>query len=127
VVQSMEEMDHDGTGPRVETQPEVAALNADKGPQPTKFHSAVTGCHGHFFGSKPMMEVMQMQGGGMYDFARHICAALLNSAAGLTPVLDETAVRTMWNEYVNRGYVEPTAGVKWSCDDCVEYLQSTMT
>lgn len=65
------------------------------------------------------------------DVARHIVAALLNAAAGWTPVLTIAMVQGIWSEYMNTGggtagYFEPTAGVKWYHDDIVNYLLSTM-
>ena len=57
---------------------------------------------------------------------RYMVAALLNARSGRTPVLDETGVRTMWNDLVNHGYYEPTAGIKWTGAEIIAYLQSTM-
>jgi len=74
-----------------------------------------------------LMQVMWM-GGNMdpYQFGAHMCAALLNARSGWTDCLTEHAVKTMWNECDQKGYYEPTAGVKWYPQDCVEYLKSTM-
>jgi hypothetical protein len=77
--------------------------------------------------SNTLLEVLGLGGGGVNPLARHISAALLNAAAGLTPVLSETAVRTIWNEYVQKGYFSPTAGVKWSAAEIVTYLGQTQT
>jgi len=69
---------------------------------------------------------MELGGGGYTALGRHITAALLNAKAGLTPVLSEARVRSIWNECVNKGYFEPSAGIKWYPDQCVEYLVTTM-
>jgi hypothetical protein len=53
-------------------------------------------------------------------------AALLNARAGRTPVLTEGAVRNMWNDIINRGFFEPTAGIRWGATEIVSYLRTTM-
>ena len=82
--------------------------------------------------SLSMMQVMQMGEGnnpwGLSDPANlgmHIVAALLNAAAGLTPVLSEPDVINMWREWASQGYFEPAANVKWYAEDIVEYILST--
>lgn len=92
----------------------------------TKFHSADTGFKGNFFGGKPLSEVMQLPDTGIYGLGRACATALLNTAAGRIPVLTETAVRAMWNDYITRGYYEPSAGVKWDDSKIVKYLQTTI-
>lgn len=94
----------------------------------TKFHSTTTGFNGTQFGSKTMLDVLGAEGnaGGYVALGRHITAALLNAAAGLSPVLNQTQVRAIWNEYVSKGYFEPSAGIKWYPDQIVDYLVTTM-
>ena len=94
----------------------------------TVFPSATTGFKGTQFGTKTMLQVLETGGnaGGYTALGRHITAALLNAAAGLTPVLSVTDVRNIWNEYVLKGYFEPSAGIKWYPDQIVEYLVTTM-
>jgi hypothetical protein len=75
---------------------------------------------------KTMLAVLQLMGGGVDALARHITAALLNAKAGLTPVLTESDVRGIWNEFVAKGYFEPAAGVHWGPDQIVAYLTTTM-
>jgi hypothetical protein len=93
----------------------------------TKFHSATTGFTGSQFGTKTMLQVMQTTGnaGGYTALGRAIAGALLNAAAGLTPVLSVTDVRNIWNEYVLKGYFEPSAGIKWFPDQIITYLKTT--
>lgn len=77
--------------------------------------------------SKTLMQVIWLGGNGdPYQLGAHIVAALLNAKKGWTPVLLETAVINMWNEYNAKGYYEPTAGVKWSAEQIVNYLKTTM-
>ena len=86
--------------------------------------------------SLSMMQIMQMNDGnnpwGLTDNANlgsHIVAALLNAATvpNLTPVLSVTAVIGMWNEWVSKGYFEPTANVRWDAATIVTYIKSTFT
>jgi len=75
-----------------------------------------------------LMQMLWM-GGSMdqYEFGAHMCAALLNAQHGYTDCLSVQAVKDMWNECDQKGYYEPTAGVKWYPQDCVAYLKSTMS
>lgn len=95
----------------------------------TKFHGGVLGFGGSEYGDKSMLQVILL--GGDVDSAQlgaHCVAALLNAAKGWTNnVLTESQVRGMYNDFVNKGYFEPTAGVKWDADDIVAYLVTTMT
>lgn len=103
-------------------------VSGSGGHHATKFHSATTGFNGSQFGSETMLVVLGTGGnaGGFTALGRHITAALLNAAAGLTPVLTQTQVRNIWNEYVSKGYFEPSAGIQWGPDQIVAYLLTTM-
>jgi hypothetical protein len=79
------------------------------------------------FGRRSMLDVIDLTDVGIYSLGRYVVAALLNARAGRTPVLSETGVRNMWNDLVNRGYYEPTAGAKWTANEIVTYLQTTMS
>jgi hypothetical protein len=94
--------------------------------KPTRYHCPTTGFAGKVFGTRTMLEVIDVAQGGLDGVGRYMVAALLNARSGRTPVLDETAVRTMWNDLVNHGYYEPTAGIKWTGAEIIAYLQSTM-
>jgi hypothetical protein len=74
-----------------------------------------------------LLDVLELGGGPPNDLARHVVAALLNAAAGLTPVLTIAAVQGIWTEYITQGYFEPTAGVHWGDAQIVSYLTSTMS
>lgn len=82
--------------------------------------------------SLSMMQVMMMNDGsnlwGLTDpdnLGMHIVAALLNAKMGYTPVLTETDVINMWNEWANKGYFEPTANVQWNSKQIVDYIVTT--
>lgn len=79
----------------------------------------------HYHG-KTLLDVLEMGGGPPDNVARHVVAALLNAAAGWTPTLTVAMVRGIWNEYITKGYFEPTAGVHWGDAQIVSYLVSTM-
>lgn len=67
-----------------------------------------------------LVQVLSLPGNdvGRDALARHIVAALLNAAKGVTPitVLSEVTVKSIWASFVSRGYYEPTAGIKWYAD-----------
>ena len=113
-----------GTTGTTTTDP-TATNTSDDG---TLYHCPVTGFGGRVFGQRTMMNVLGMTDGGsnVYSLGRYMVAALLNACSGRTPVLGEDGVRDMWNDLVNRGYYEPTAGVRWDAADIVAYLRTTM-
>ena len=83
-------------------------------------------CFTPHYSGQTLLDVLEMGGGPPNDVARHCVAALLNAAAGWAPVLTVTAVKDIWNEYITKGYFEPTAGVHWDDSQIVNYLLSTM-
>jgi hypothetical protein len=91
----------------------------------TPFAGTTTGFKKGPFNGETMLDVLNTGGGDVFALGRHITAALLNAAAGLTPVLTTAAVVGMWNEYVTKGYFEPTAGVHWDAAKVIEYLGTT--
>jgi hypothetical protein len=96
--------------------------------QSTLFHCPTTGLNGRVYGDRTMLEVIDISegGAGVASLGRYIVAALLNACAGRTPVLTESEVRTMWNSIVATGYYEPVAGVRWSPQELMAYLDTTM-
>ena len=94
----------------------------------TLYHCPVTGFGGRVFGQRSMMDVLDMASGGtdVHSLGRYMVAALLNACSGRTPVLGEGGVRDMWNDLVNRGYYEPSVGIRWGASEIVSYLQTTM-
>jgi hypothetical protein len=95
----------------------------------TLYHCPTTGLGGRVYGDRTMLEVIDINeaGGDNSAVGRYIVAALLNARSGRTPVLTETTVRNMWNDLVNRGYFEPTAGIRWTAPEIIAYLKTTMT
>ena len=98
-------------------------VNGSGGHKATLFDTVFTP---HYSG-QTLLEVLELGGGPPTDLARHVVAALLNAAAGLTPVLTVAVVQTIWSEYISKGYFEPTAGVHWGDAQIVSYLLATMS
>jgi hypothetical protein len=96
--------------------------------QGTAFHCPTTGLGGRVFGQLTMLEVIDQtsSGSSLNALGRYIVAALLNARSGRTPMLNESVVRNMWNDLVNRGYYEPTAGVRWGAIEIVAYIKTTI-
>jgi|SRR6185437_9078480 len=94
----------------------------------TQYHCPTTGLGGRVYGNLTMLQVIDFTQGGrdMNALGRYIVAAMLNARSGRTPVLNETGVRNMWNDLINRGYYEPTAGIRWTSTEIVTYLKTTM-
>jgi hypothetical protein len=57
----------------------------------------------------------------------HIVAAYLNAKSGFTPFLREETIRAMFSECINSDGFSPTAGVRWTVAECIEYLAATQT
>lgn len=96
--------------------------------EPTAYHCATTGLGGRVFGSRTMIDVIDLTNSGLNlnALGRYTVAALLNARSGRSPMLSETVVRDMWNDLINRGYYEPTQGVRWEAPEIVEYIQTTI-
>jgi hypothetical protein len=92
----------------------------------TMYHCPTTGLGGHVFSQKTMIEVIDLTRGGLDSLGRYTVAALLNARSGRTPMLNETTVRAMWNDLMNRGYYEPTAGIRWGAAEIVAYIKTTI-
>ena len=118
------------TGTRTTTTTSTSSSGAYSGGSygsATPFHCSTTGLGGHVFANRSMIEVIDMmQSGGLNSLGRYIVAALLNARSGRTPMLSETNVRAMWNDLVNRGYYEPTAGIRWGATEIVAYIKTTI-
>jgi len=101
--------------------------NGSKGYTATAYHCTTTGLNGTTFSPSTMREVMLLaDDGSVRSLGRYIAAALLNARTGLTPVLNEAAVRGMWNDYLLNGYYAPTAGIRWGPPEIVRYIKSTI-
>ena len=93
---------------------------------PTRYHCATTGFGGNVFGTRTMLEVLDIAQGGLSEIGPYMVAALLNARSGRTPVLTEAGVRAMWNGLINQGYYEPTPGIRWTSTQIITYLETTM-
>jgi hypothetical protein len=93
----------------------------------TLYHSPATGLAGATFTGSTMLAVLQSaDAGDVHSVGGYVAAALLNARQGLTPTLSEPMVRAMWNQFAERGYFEPVAGVRWDAADIVTYIRSTI-
>lgn len=82
---------------------------------------------GRIYTAYSLMQVIWLTGSGdPAQLGAHCVAAILNARMATTPVLTETKVVNIFNEWDIKGYFEPTAGVKWYAADIVNYLNSTM-
>lgn len=73
------------------------------------------------YGGKTLLEcVSYTETSGEKCMVAHLAAAYLNACAGKVPaaVCSTGYLQDMWRGYKGRGYHEPTAGIKWRCDDC---------
>ena len=78
----------------------------------TKFNAVFS--NSPFASSTTLLDALKMTGGGNALVASCVVAALLNSCSGRTSaVLNVSQVKSMWTEFMTKGYFEPTAGVKW--------------
>jgi hypothetical protein len=74
-----------------------------------------------------LLAVLGFTGSQTNDVARYVSAALLNAAAGLTPVLSIPAVKHIWSEFATSGSFSPSSGVHWNFSEIIEYLLTTMS
>lgn len=79
----------------------------------TKFNDVFGSAYG--YPGKTLLDVLGLQGGDRDAIARHIVAALLNAAKNWTSpeVLSVTTVKLVWMSFTEKGYYEPTAGIRW--------------
>jgi hypothetical protein len=88
----------------------------------TPYHCATTGLSGRAYTDRTMLDVLDIGDG----LGNYFVAALLNARSGRTPVLTEEGVRKMWNDVVNGGAYEPATGVRWTAQQVVAYIRTTM-
>src|SRR5207237_3627393 len=94
---------------------------------PQRLFDSVFAHNSHCYPGQKLLDVLELQGGAPDDVARLIVAALLNAAEGLTPVLSENAVKSIWSEYLATGSFSPSSGAHWAHDDIIAYLLTTMS
>jgi len=58
--------------------------------------------------------------------AQYMLAAYLNVLSGRVNFLSVESLRSVWSEWVEKGYYAPMAGQKWYANDIVGYLYGTM-
>ena len=112
------------TAPIAPTTPPTttATTSAPAGDRGTPYHCPTTGLYGRAYADHTMLDVLDI-GDGLGDY---FVAALLNARSGRTPVLTEEGVRKMWNDVVNGGSYEPATGVRWTAQQVVAYIRTSM-
>jgi hypothetical protein len=58
--------------------------------------------------------------------AKYMLAAYLNVLSGRVNFLTVESLRSVWSEWIAKGYYAPMAGQKWYANDIVTYLYGTM-
>jgi len=76
--------------------------------------------------SLTLMQAIEMGGGGVVAFRRHIIACLLNKRAGVTDdFLTELEIKEMWAAAsTGSTYVNTTRGISWTAPQVMSYIQS---
>jgi hypothetical protein len=99
-------------------------------PHATRFNDAFSnGSNVNYFTGNPtLLSALGFTGSDKNNVARYCSAALLNAAAGLTPVLTPAAVIGIWKEFASTSYgtFSPSSGVSWTASEIDDYLTSTM-
>ena len=110
--------DKKGKGDSSNTVAGVAAAPEQIGAsKPTTFDSVFGTRSG--YEKATLLEVLRLNSNvGRDGLARHLVAAYLNALKGYTPavVLDVVTAKKIWASFVERGYYEPTAGIRWYPD-----------
>lgn len=91
----------------------------------TKFSSIFSPTSG-VLATATVLEVLSPEMGVINDpVARSLACAFLNAATGRTVgILTVNQVKTIWSEYANNGYFEPTAGIKWYADTTMPFAMT---
>ena len=100
----------------------------ENGAPKTKFKDAVG--QSSLFADFKLPELLASESNdASLSLAKHLAAAHLNAVAGLTPaaVLDVLKVKDIWAKVVvSPNYYEPTAGIRWTRDQVIAWVQTTM-
>ena len=86
----------------------------------TRFRS-VFDCYGNgsIYSQYSMMQVLWLNGNqDPYQLGAHFVSAILNTRMGVTPILSDTEIVNIFNEWNRKGFFEPTAGVKIKSVNC---------
>jgi hypothetical protein len=60
------------------------------------------------------------------EMAKYMLAAYLNVLSGRVNFINIETLRTVWSEWVTKGYYAPMTGQQWYANDIVGYLRGTM-
>lgn len=88
------------------------------------FSSVFTCTVGSTYASMTMLALLESKD-DKHNLAMHLIAAYLNAMKGWTPFLTVSRIQSMWTELQMNGYFSPTAGVQWSAEQVVDYIQQT--
>ena len=102
---------------------DLTGLNVQTKPA-TKF-SECFACNGYVASGLAGMTYLQVLMQPVTGAPSHFAAALLNVRTGRVPPLNETSLKTMWDEFSTTGKYCPTAGTVWTELDIIEYFKST--
>jgi hypothetical protein len=90
-----------------------------------KFSSAFTCRPRSPYASVTMLTLLSHQSFDSNNLGMHLVAAYLNAMQGWTPFLTVERIQSMFVEWQATGYFSPTAGVKWSAAQIVDYIKRT--
>lgn len=82
--------------------------------------------YGSEYAKTNCLTIMQGASCDASKMAKYMLAAYLNVLSGRVNFVNIETLRTVWNEWVTKGYYAPMAGQKWYADDIVGYLYGTM-
>lgn len=90
-----------------------------------KFSSVFTCRPRSPYATVTMLNLLSPQDFDSNNLGMHLVAAYLNAMQGWTPFLTVERIESMFSEWQATGYFSPTAGVKWSAAEIVDYLKRT--
>jgi len=91
-----------------------------------KFSSVFTCKSGSPYKTVTMLTLLSPQSYDKNNLGMHLVAAYLNVKQGWSPFLTVERLNSMFTELQSKGYFTPTAGVKWTAAQVVDYLSRTM-
>lgn len=101
-------------------------------PSPCKANNAFnkiflcSGTMSNTYGSVSQMGILDPKQWDRDGLGRHLMAAYLNVRSGKSSFQTTQMLNKIWVEWRDSGYYTPTAGVKWTSYDIVDYLKRTM-
>lgn len=91
-----------------------------------KFSSVFTCSPSSPYKSVTMLTLLSHQSYDTNNLGMHLVATYLNVVQGWSSFLTVERLNTMFTEIQTKGYFSPTAGVKWTAAQVVDYLKKTM-